>query len=130
MSRFARFSRSLVAAGTLAVCAIFPVAALAQADQPLVIIRFNQPRVYFDTQLYSAIEKAIAIKPEVTFEVVSYAPVTSDSDKNSKWQEVASHNTRAVVKAMTGMGVPMERIHVVGQSSDGIRYDETHVFVN
>ncbi len=47
-----------------------PAVEAAESDQspPLVTIRFNQPRVYFDQQLYSAISKAIAVKPEVTFD--------------------------------------------------------------
>ena len=131
MTRFAHYTYRIF----LALVLTFPVAlpvfshAAGAAGEPLVIVRFNQQRVYFDQQLYSAISKAVAIKPEVTFDVVSYAPVTGNAVADKNWQSVAGHNTRAVITAMNGMGVPMDRINVTGQIQQGLRYDETHVFV-
>jgi len=115
----------------LVVSVLTPMAsrALGNESAPLVIVRFNQERVYFDQQLYSAIAKAVAIKPEVMFEVVSFAPASGNPAKDANWQSVAGHNTRAVISAMNAMGVPMERIHVTGRSQSGLRYDETHIFV-
>jgi hypothetical protein len=131
MTRFSRYAHRIFLALVLVFPGALPVPAQAVSDagEPLVIIRFNQQRVYFDQQLYSAISKAVVIKPEVTFEVVSYAPVTGNAVADKNWQAVAGHNTRAVITAMNGMGVPMDRIHVTGQSQQGLRYDETHVFV-
>lgn len=118
---------SLLAAGML------PLHAHAQSapdEVPaLVTIRFNQPHVYFDQQLYGAIAKALAAKPDVTFEVVSCAPVTGNAQTDQQWQAQAGSNTRAVIAAMNAMGVPMNRISVLGQSMTGLRYDETRVFV-
>ena len=104
--------------------------AAVDGGEALVVVRFNQPRVYFDQQLYSAISKAVAIKPEVTFEVVSYAPATGNPQADQRWQSIAGRNTKTVIAAMTNMGVPMERISVSGESQAGLRYDETHVFVH
>ena len=104
--------------------------AAVDASSALVVVRFNQPRVYFDQQLYSAISKAVAIKPDVMFEVVSYAPATGNPEADQRWQAIAGRNTKAVITAMTTMGVPMERISVTGESQAGLHYDETHVFVH
>lgn len=101
----------------------------ASASEPLVIIRFNQQRVYYTQPLYQAVAKAVAVKPDVMFDVVSYSPSTNNARQDASWQETASHNTRAVVASLQQMGVPMARIHVTGQRMAGIRYDETHVFV-
>lgn len=95
----------------------------------LVVVRFNQPQVYYDQQLYSAISKAVAIKPDLLFEVVSYAPATGNPTTDQQWQALAGSHTRGVIDTMVGMGVPMARITVTGQSRSGLRYDETHVFV-
>ena len=131
MTQIARLSRSLVSAATLAMAVFFPLSSIAEVEpsQPLVVVRFNQPHVYFDQQLYGAIAKAVAIKPDVVFDVVSAAPATGDAATDKKWQAIAGHNTRAVINAMSGMGVPMERINVTGQSQAGLHYDETQVFV-
>jgi hypothetical protein len=94
----------------------------------LVTLRFNQPRVHFEKQLYTAISKALEVKPDVTFEVVSLAPTSADAKRDAAWQSVAGHNTRAVIAAMQQMGVPAERISVTGQAASGIAFDETHVY--
>ena len=123
---------TLLMALSLAFVLVLPSVGRATVDagEALVVVRFNQPRVYFDQQLYSAISKAVAIKPEVTFEVVSYAPATGNAQADQRWQSIAGRNTKAVIAAMTNMGVPMERISVTGESQAGLRYDETHVFVH
>ncbi len=128
MTKFSRFFSLSLLAFILAV----PAALMAQTQgsQPLVVIRFNQPRVHFDQQLYGAIAKALEIKPDLTLDVVSMAPSVGNVDTDKKWQAVASRNTRSVIEAMKEMGVPMERISVTGQSQAGLRYDETHVFVH
>lgn len=132
MTRLNRFFFSALLAFTLAVSATFTAtsAVAVEGAQPLVTIRFNQPQVYFDKQLYGAIEKALAIKPDVLFDVVSFAPEGANAEATKKWQAVAGRNTRSVIAAMTGMGVPMDRISVTGQSQAGLRYDETQVFVH
>lgn len=98
-------------------------------NPPLVVIRFNQERVYFDQQLYSAISKAVAIKPELLLEVVSLAPSTGNAEIDRQWQAAASSHTQSVVVSLQSMGVPASRIQVSGQLQPGLRYDETHVFV-
>ena len=126
--------RTFLLAAVLSATAVVPTIGRAEggeavSNQPLVTIRFNQPRVYFDQQLYSAISKAVAVKPEVMFDVVSIAPSVGNVATDQQWQAVASGNTRAVIASMNKMGVPMSRINVVGQTEAGLHYDETRVFV-
>ena len=104
-------------------------AGAAQAATPLVIIRFNQPTVHYENQLYNAVARAVAMKPDLVVDVVSYAPQTDSSSTNDDWQEAASAHTQRVVATLQQMGVPMARINVTGQSQPGLKYDETHVFV-
>lgn len=129
MRRFLQLALYPLLAATVLLAAHFAQAAPVPGAAPLVIIRFNQPRVYYDQQLYNAVSKAVAAKPEVMFDIVSYAPETGNAQADASWQATASHNTRAVVANLQQMGVPMSRISVSGQRMAGIRYDETHVFV-
>lgn len=101
----------------------------AMAGKALVVVRFNQPRVYYDQALYQAIAQAVEAKPGVMFDVISYAPETGNETENARWQEVAGAHTRTVVSSMNQMGVPSSRINVTGQRQAGLQYDETHVFV-
>lgn len=115
----------------LALALFMPLHSLAQvqAPTPLVTIRFNQPRVYFDKQLYAAVSQAVAIKPDVTFDVVSLAPATGNPQIDAQWQQVASHNTQAVLAVMRNIGVPLNQIRVTGRSQAGLMNDETQLFV-
>jgi hypothetical protein len=115
----------LTLAGTQAI----PMVSHAQvASKPLVVIRFNQPRVYYDKQLYSAISQAVAAKPDVMFEVVSNAPLTGNGSTDEQWIKTASRNTQAVVASMQTIGIPMQRMRVTGKAMPGLRYDETHIY--
>jgi hypothetical protein len=115
----------------LALVLVLPMRGMAQAPsaKPLVTIRFNQPRVYFDKQLYAAVSQAVAIKPDVTFDVVSLAPATGNPQIDVQWQQVASHNTQAVLAVMRNIGVPLSRVRVTGRSQAGLAHDETQLFV-
>ena len=119
------FSRRL----TITLVALLAASHAVADPAALVVIRFNQPRIYFDQQLYSAVEKAVAVKPDVMFDVVSNAPVTGDALRDQQWITTASRNTQAVVAALQKIGVPAERLRVTGQTKSGLRYDETHIFV-
>ena len=126
-----RASRQSFFALALALVGFLPNHSMAQATpaKPLVTIRFNQPRVYFDKQLYAAVSQAVAIKPDVTFDVVSLAPATGNPQIDAQWQQVASHNTQAVLAVMRNIGVPLHQIRVTGRSQVGLAHDETQLFV-
>ena len=133
--RMSRISHRLTTLTAALLLGILPLHGMARAegaggaDKALVVIRFNQERVYFDQQLYSAVSKAVAAKPEVMFEVISLAPVTGQAASDAQWQSAASSHTQTVVASLQSMGVPASRIQVRGQMQPGLRYDETHVFV-
>lgn len=117
----------LILASTLAYA---PFAHAQSGIPPLVVVRFNQARVYYDQQLFSAVSQAVAVKPDVTFEIVSNAPSTGDSSRDDQWIVTASRNTQAVVATMKSIGVPMERMRVSGQVTPGIQYDETRIYAH
>ncbi len=103
-----------------------PVAS-ASADIPLVVIRFNQRKVYFEQQLYNAVSRAVAIKPTVLLEVVSFVP--TGTSNRSVTEDMAKRNLSNVIQTLTKMGVPRERINVVNERSAALRYHEVHIYV-
>jgi hypothetical protein len=117
----------------LSLMLLLPHTALAQAypaSKPaFVVLRFNQPRVYYEQPLYDAVAKAVSLKPDVMFDVVSYAPATGDARMDAAWESTAGHNTQSVVASMQRIGVPLSRINVTGQHINGLNYDEVHLFV-
>jgi len=116
------------AAFALAFTLMTGAMAYAQS-KPLVIIRFNQARIYYEQQLYGAVSKAVGVKPEVMFELVSFVPTTGEEKLDMQWQATARHNSQAILKSMMGMGVPASRINLRSQPMRGGEYDEIHLFV-
>lgn len=100
----------------------------AEARAPFMIIRFNQPRVYFDQPLYNAIARAVSIKPEVMFDLVANAPRTGNAELDNKWQAVSKNNLNAVVARLNAIGVPSSRLTLTTQTTEGLRYDEVQIF--
>lgn len=97
--------------------------------KPLVILRFNQQRIYYEQPLYGAVSKAVAAKPGVMFDLVSLVPTTGNQQLDAQWQVTARHNSQAILKSMMGMGIPSSRISVRSQPVRGAEFDEVHVFV-
>jgi hypothetical protein len=126
MPRISKFFAGLIIATAL----LAPVfGAFAQVmQQAFMVIRFNQPRVYFDQQLYNAVAKAVGLKPEVMFDLVSYAPRTGEPQMDKQWQDAARKNLALVTARMNALGVPSSRLTVVVESQAGLRYNEVHLF--
>jgi hypothetical protein len=106
----------------------FDASAQARADA-LVIIRFNQPRVYYEKPLYGAVTKAVAAKPGVMFDLVSYVPLVADPKHNAGWQATSRQNAQAVMDSLRRMGVPASRISYRAVPVRDATYDEVHLFV-
>ena len=96
---------------------------------PLVVIRFNQPNVYYERPLYTAVSRAVSVKPGVMFDVVSYVPQTGNREMDIQMLRMADAHVKQVTDSFRGMGVPGGRITVATEPTRGIDYDELHIFV-
>lgn len=97
----------------------------ASADHystPLMVVRFNQRKVYFERQLYEAVSRAVEAKPSVRFLLVSHVPQYGSSD-------TAERNFNKVYRTLTDMGVPASRISSERFADGAITESEVHVFV-
>lgn len=97
--------------------------------QPLIIVRFNQPKVWFEKQLYNAVSQAVAAKPTVMFDVISVAATGPDGQPTAQQSRQAEDGLNRVVRVMNDMGVPASRIAVSRQTSAAAESGEVHVFV-
>ncbi len=121
----ARF-KHILGVGAAAVFALSAIGAMAQST-PFMKIRFNQPRMYYEQPLYNAVARAVSLKPDVMFDLVSVAPRTGDSSLDREWQERSRTNTQEVVRTLNALGVPSSRLTVSQTQQDGLRYDEVWV---
>ena len=107
--------------------AIVPSASLRNA---LLTVRFNQPHVYYDDALASAVSQAENAKPGVVYDVLSTVPDLSvlPAEQQQKLSGRAKDNLRNVVVKMQQMGVPADRIRIAEQVLK-IRSQEIQLFV-
>jgi hypothetical protein len=99
----------------------------SSGDIPLVVIRFNQPRVFFEKPLRNAVAKAVQKKPSVLFDVVSYVP---QGKSQSSIDAEASRHTQSIVNAMQGMGVNPNNIHTTSQPDSALQDHEVQIFIH
>ena len=103
--------------------AFLPVAAADHFSTPLMVIRFNQPRVYYEQPLYNALNRAAQAKADVRFQIISYAPA------NPRLQPLAENNFRRVLAIVERIGVPRSRIDLKREVDPALSYSEVHIYV-
>ncbi|MGE5504800.1 MAG: hypothetical protein ACM31L_10290 [Actinomycetota bacterium] len=105
-----------------------PRAAVA-TDAALVTIRFDKPNVNYEPALYTAIKSALDRRPSATFEVVAVAPAGATPGQQAIAASTARRNAETVVRSLTNMNLPANRISVSSTTSPGASTGEVQVFV-
>jgi hypothetical protein len=130
MKSFRTLHRLVLSAAAL--CAL-ATAAHAQGashyDTPLMVVRFNQERVYYQQPLYGALSRALQAKQGVVFNIISLVPETGNKRADKKLMEDARKTTGVFVSDMMKMGIPENRIRVSYQGDRGVEANEVHMFV-
>jgi hypothetical protein len=104
----------------IALCATLLVVSLAKAAAPdertpLLVIRFNHAHVSYERALKQAVEAAQSAKPDMSYEVVSYAP-----------HGKAAH-LKEVTEGITKLGVSASKVHASTKSASGT--EEVRIYV-
>lgn len=123
------YMRKILTAALFAL-SLFAVAPAHQAHakpaiesrEPLVVIRFNQRSVYYDRQLYTAMSKALEVKPGVMFDVVALSPANGDARS-------AKERAGQVISSMNKIGMPLERITLKTADDNSIGWQEVRIYV-
>lgn len=97
---------------------------VSHLNVPLVVIRFNEPRIYFERPLYNALRKALETKPGVRLNVINYFPTT-----NQNLVDEAEANLNKVMKVLQEMGMPLNRIGVSSEPASDLKNSEVHIYV-
>lgn len=103
--------------------------AMTAADTPLIVIRFNQRRVYYEQPLFTAVSRAVEVKPDVRFHLVAFVPATGDSAKDKSMMAQSSRHLSDITQALISMGIPQPQITASSELASGLNHDEVHIFV-
>ncbi len=99
----------------------------AGGDIPLVVVRFNQPRVFFEKPLHNAVVKALSKKPSVMFDVVSFVPQVGNQ---TALNTLAAQHTQSIVNALHSMGVNPNNITTTVQPDASLEDHEVQIFIH
>lgn len=124
-------TRTTVAPAPVAPAAMAaPTPAADTQSVALLTIRFNQPHVYYESALTSAVQQAEQAHPGIIYEVLSTVPDLSvlPADQKTKLESRAKDNLRNIVVKMQQLGIPASRIRIAEQIMR-IRSQEVQIFV-
>jgi len=103
--------------------------ALVGQRQPLVVIRFNESKVEYEQALFTAVSRALDRKPNAGFDLVAVAPNVGTPAQVSLATSRSRRNAEGVLRTLTNMGLPADRVTLSATSSKNAQVNEVHVYV-
>ena len=97
--------------------------------KPLVVIRFDQPDVDYEPELYKAVNAALERKPDVGFDVVAVAPTTDDAAGAARAASESKQHADAVMRSLANMGLPASRVTLSAITSAAAATSEVHLYI-
>ena len=97
--------------------------------RPLVVIRFDRPDVPYEQALYTAMSRTLERRPGARFALVAVNPNSTSSAKLALGQSAARKNAQKVLRTLTDMGLPPDRITLSATTSPEAATNEVHIYV-
>ena len=119
-------NRALASAAPQQVASTTPAIA---GRQPLMVIRFDRPNVAYEQALYSAVSRALDRRPGAIFDVVAVSRAGGTSGQSALNTNNSKRNAENVVRSLTSMGLPADRISLSATSSASAQGNEVQVYV-
>ena len=98
-------------------------------QRPLVVVRFDRANVEFKQALYTAVSRALERRPEAAFNIVAVTPLDGSPAQVAMGNTTAKRNAEKVVRALTEMGLPAERMELSAMNSPAAQSSEVHIYV-
>ena len=102
-----------------------PAGAGIASGRPFVVIRFDNPGVEYEQQLYEAVSAALARSPSVAFDLVGAAPATGTPEDS----EAARASMERVRQSLMNMGLPADRVSISQLTDPDIQSNEVRLYV-
>lgn len=97
--------------------------------RPLVVIRFDRDDVPYEEPLFTAVSEALSRRPSAAFDLVSVVPQRGTPAQVALSANTARRNAERVLRNLTAMGLPSDRISLSATSSTETTSSEVHVYV-
>ncbi|MFQ5973455.1 MAG: hypothetical protein ACE5Q3_14085 [Alphaproteobacteria bacterium] len=111
-----------------------PVAGASQVTgdpsrRPLVLIRFDQETVDYEQPLFTAVSEALERRPDALFDLVAVTPNRGTPAQVALSASAARRNAERVLRSLSAMGLPADRVNVRSLSSNDAQVAEVHLYV-
>ncbi|MFZ2868741.1 hypothetical protein [Zavarzinia sp.] len=108
-----------------------PVADTGVLDdrRPLVVIRFDQPGVAYQQALYTAVSKVLDQRPQTGFDLVAVSPAGGSASEVAMNQNKSKQNAQGVLRTLTDMGLPSDRVSVAATTSTEASVPEVRLYI-
>jgi hypothetical protein len=97
--------------------------------RPLVTIRFDRPDVPYEQALYTAVSRALDRRPNAVFDLVAVSPSAGSAAQVSINADESKRNAETVMRSLSKMGLPADRVAVSSMTSANVRASEVEIFV-
>lgn len=97
--------------------------------RPLVVIRFDESRVQYEQQLYSAVSEALQRRPDAMFDLVAISPNRGSAADVALNASASKKHAETVLRALTDMGVTPGRVALSSTTSTAAVVNEVHLYV-
>jgi len=97
--------------------------------RPLVVIRFDRDDVPYEEPLFTAVSEALNRRPTAVFDLVSVVPQRGTPAQVALSANNARRNAERVLRNLTAMGLPSDRISLSATTSTETTASEVHVYV-
>jgi len=105
-----------------------PGAGLA-SGRPLVVIRFDRQNVQYEQALYDAVSRALERRPNAAFDLVAVTPGGGTPAEVALNSNSARRNAESVLRTLTNMGLPPDRVSLAATTSPTATTTEVHLYV-
>jgi hypothetical protein len=99
------------------------------ATRPLVVIRFDRPDVQYEQAVYTAASRALERHPTAAFDLVAVTAAGGTPTQLAENTAATRRNAEAVLRSLTNMGLPADRITLSATTSVAAPSNEVHIYV-
>jgi hypothetical protein len=97
--------------------------------KPVVIIRFDRPNVNYEQPLYTAMNSVLDRFPAAQFDLVAVSTTKGNPAEQALATSAARKNGESVLRALSQMGLPVERVQLNAASSKNVNNTEVHIYM-
>jgi hypothetical protein len=101
----------------------------AESRRPLMVIRFDRSRVDYQQALYTAVSRALERRPDASFDLVAVSPARGNAAQVTVAAANSKRNAETVLRSLTEMGLPANRVLLSATSSAQAQTNEVHIYV-